>query len=93
MVILGGEECSILSFVYICSSSYQKGRIGISLPGLTLPHMCALPKRGSGLPTSYAVVVFMLPDVVFNDEVNREDGSRFTLIFGAWMVLIMGNDA
>jgi hypothetical protein len=31
-----------LSFVYICIiSSYQEGKVGIPLTGLTLPHLCA----------------------------------------------------
>jgi len=35
----------------------------------------------------------MLPDAVFDDGVKRGAGSRLTLIFGAWVVLIMGNAA
>jgi len=39
--------------------SYQKGRVGIPLIGLTPPHFCACPMPGPGFPTSYVVVYFV----------------------------------
>jgi len=62
-----------LSFVDICiavedpvirrgglRSSYQEGRVGIPLTGLTLPHSCACPKPGTGFPMSCIVVSFFV---------------------------------
>jgi hypothetical protein len=49
-----------LSFVWW--SSYQEGRVGIPLTSLTLPHFCACPKTGSGIPTSY--ISALLPNVL-----------------------------
>jgi len=37
-------------------SSYQDGRFGISLTGLTPSYMCVCPKPGHGFPTSNVVV-------------------------------------
>ena len=39
--------------------SYQKGRVGIPLTGLSPPHFCACPNPGPGYPTSYVVVSFV----------------------------------
>jgi hypothetical protein len=34
-------------------SSYQEGRVGNQLTGLTPPHFCACSKPGPGFPMSY----------------------------------------
>ena len=38
-------------------SSYQEGWVGISLTGLTPPHICSCSKPRPGHPTSYVVVL------------------------------------
>jgi hypothetical protein len=39
-IFLTGHRCS-----------YQEGKVGIPLTGLTLPHFCACPKLGPGFST------------------------------------------
>ena len=41
-------------------SSYQEGRAGVPLTGLTPPHVCACLKSGPRIPTSYVVVFFFV---------------------------------
>ena len=49
-----------LLFLYICIAVgdpvIKRGGGGIPLTSLTLPHFCARPNQGPGLPTSYIVV-------------------------------------
>ena len=44
------------------SSSYQEGRVGVPLTGLTPPQFCACPKPGHGFSTSYGAVLFMFSE-------------------------------
>ena len=37
----------------------RKGRVGIPLTCLTLPHFCASPKSGPGFPTPYVLFFFV----------------------------------
>ena len=46
-----------------CRSSYQEGRVGIQLTGLTPPHFCACSKPGPWFPTSYVVVFFVFSEL------------------------------
>ena len=49
--------CLYIYGMYSCwRSSYQEGRIGIPLTGLTLSHFCSCPKPGPGFPMSYVVL-------------------------------------
>ena len=41
---------------YIIQYPVIKRGVGVSLTGLTLPHLCAWPKLGFGFPTSYVLV-------------------------------------
>jgi hypothetical protein len=51
-----------LSFLYISivvgEPVIKRGRVGITLTGLTPPYLCACPKPGPGFPTSYIWVFF-----------------------------------
>ena len=84
---LSGRES--VSFVYICIavggpvikrvglwSSYQEGRDGIPLTGLTPPHCCICLKPISGFPTSHVVVFFVF------SELRREEIVCFVDIGG-----------
>jgi hypothetical protein len=54
------RDCFNSCVIYInCHwrSSYQEGSVGISLNGLTPPHLCACPKPGHGFPTSYVMIL------------------------------------
>jgi hypothetical protein len=46
---------ALLLFVYICIAAgdpiVKKGRVGIPLTGLILPHFCNCPKPGPEFPT------------------------------------------
>jgi len=42
--------------------SYQEGRVGMPLIGLTQGHVCACLKPGPGFPTLYAVVFFVFSE-------------------------------
>jgi hypothetical protein len=44
----------------ICRSKYQEKRVGVPLIGFIPLHCCACLIPGSGFPTSYVVVFFML---------------------------------
>ena len=58
--------------VYICVAVgdpiMKRGRVGIPLTGLPLPHFCACPKPGPGFPMLYVMLFFM-----FNDFEGRGD--------------------
>ena len=47
-------------FLSILSLVIQLSRVGIPLTSLTLPHCCAFPKPGPGLPKPYVVVFFVI---------------------------------
>jgi hypothetical protein len=42
--------------IVVGDSVIKRGRVAISLTGLTLSHFCACPKPGPGFPMSYVVV-------------------------------------
>jgi len=46
-------------FCQVLRSSYQEGRLGRRLTGLSKAQFCAYPKPGPGLPTSYVVAFFV----------------------------------
>jgi len=50
-------QVSIVCLYLYCSwiSNYKGGKVGISLPGITVPPFCACPKPGPGFPTSYTM--------------------------------------
>ena len=41
----------------------KRGRVGILLTGLALPHFCAYLKPGHAFPMSYVMVFFMFKDL------------------------------
>ena len=67
VIFLSGIK-SVQGFYRLCMhvlpwrSSYQEGRVGIPLRGLTLPQWCAWPKAGPGFPTSYVLVSFVVSE-------------------------------
>ena len=46
----------------ISSSSFQEVGVGISLIGLTSPHICACLKPWPSFPTSYGMVILVFGD-------------------------------
>jgi hypothetical protein len=54
-----GFYCLFIHVVYVLPLEIQLSRAGIPLTGLTLPHVCACPKKGPGFQTSYVVVFFL----------------------------------
>jgi hypothetical protein len=55
-----GFYCLFIHVVYVLPLEIQLSRAGIPLTGLTLPHVCACPKKGPGFQTSYVVVFFCI---------------------------------
>ena len=51
---------------------YQAGRVGISLTGSAMEHVCSCSKPGSGFLMSYALVYF----AVFSELMSAERGAR-----------------
>ena len=60
----------LLSFVYCrWRFSYQEGRVGIPLTGLTPPHLCYSPKTGPGFPTLDVVIfVYVFSEFIWNER-------------------------
>jgi hypothetical protein len=82
-------RCFILCLYTYCRwrSSYQEGRVGIPLTGLTRPHFCACPKPEHGFPTSYVgtvVVYFVFSEfiyVIFVDIDGIDDHHCLNFLF------------
>ena len=52
--------CVVIYMYCRWRSSYQEGRVGISLIVLILPHCCVCPKARPGFPTSYVMIWVMM---------------------------------
>jgi hypothetical protein len=50
-------QVSIVCLYLYCSwkSNYKGGNVYISLPGITVPQLCACPKPGPGFPTLFII--------------------------------------
>ena len=54
------ESLTLFELLALKISIIKRGRIGISLTCLTLPHCCACPKSEPGFPLPYAMVFLVL---------------------------------
>jgi hypothetical protein len=59
----------------------KRKSVSISLPNLTLPHLCTCPKPGPGIPASYVVVFFMFCEYHFPNWVTMNNFHNVVTIY------------